>query len=143
MPEQVNNTPEWLDELLPLARVASENAWSPFSGVRVGAIVRDTSGRVYAGCNVESVSYGLTQCAERNALAAAIAAGVRAGEMDALLVFATGFDSLSPCGACRQVISELMARNAIIVACSDDQAPRAWTVEELFPDPFSLEGKSK
>lgn len=139
----MNSAPDWLDELLPIARTASDNAWSPFSGVRVGAVVRDINAKVYAGCNVESASYGLTQCAERNALAAAIAAGVRPGELDALLVFATGFDTLSPCGACRQVISELMSPDATIVACSDDRTPRTWTVEELFPDPFSLQGANK
>lgn len=139
----MNSTPEWLDELLPLAQATSGHAWSPYSGVRVGAVVRDSEGRLYAGCNVESASYGLTQCAERTALAAAVAAGVRPGELDALLVYATGFDTLSPCGACRQVISELMARHAVIVACSDDRALRSWTVAELFPDPFKLKGANK
>ncbi|NND45489.1 MAG: cytidine deaminase [Xanthomonadales bacterium] len=127
-----------VDELLPVARAASERAWSPFSGVQVGAVVRGPDGAHYAGCNVESASYGLTQCAERNALAAAVAAGAAVGKMDRMLIFAKGFDHISPCGACRQVISELMSEFAVIIACSDEHPPRAWTVGELFPEPFRL-----
>ena len=88
------------------ARTASGNAYSPYSGVRVGACVVDESGKVYAGCNVENSSYGLTQCAERNALAAAIAEGMQPGTAHTLLIYATGFETLAPCGACRQVLYE-------------------------------------
>lgn len=126
------------DELLGLARLASERAWSPYSGVKVGAVVVGQEGRRYTGCNVESASFGLTQCAERNALGAAIAGGEKPGSIAALLVYAKGFASLSPCGACRQVMSELMADDAVITACSDEQPPRTWQIGELFPEPFSL-----
>jgi cytidine deaminase len=129
-----------VEKLLPEARAVSTRAWSPYSGVRVGAVVLGGEGRTYTGCNVESASYGLTQCAERNALAAAIAGGERPGHIGAILIFATGFETLSPCGACRQVISELMSKDAVIVACSEQHAPRSWTITELFPDPFSLQG---
>lgn len=127
-----------IDALLPEAREASSRAWSPYSGAQVGAVVRASGGQTFVGCNVESASYGLTQCAERNALAAAVAAGVKPGEMDTLLIFARGFESISPCGGCRQVISELMGEFAVIIACSEDQPPSAWTVSELFPAPFKL-----
>lgn len=128
-----------VDELLPVARAASERAWSPFSGVQVGAVVRGPDGAHYAGCNVESASYGLTQCAERNALATAIAAGEKRGAITALLVYATGFESLTPCGACRQVMSELLAEDALIISCSDNQSPKVWTPDTLLPDPFTLD----
>lgn len=126
------------EELLALARLASERAWSPYSGVKVGAVVVGAEGRSYTGCNVESASFGLTQCAERNALGAAIAGGEKPGSMSALLVYANGFARLSPCGACRQVMSELMAEDAVITACSDEQPPTTWQIGELFPEPFSL-----
>ncbi len=85
--------------LYALAQSASDNAYSPYSGVRVGACLVDESGNVYSGCNVENSSYGLTQCAERNALAAAIAAGMQPGTAHTLLIYATGFETLAPGGA--------------------------------------------
>ena len=132
---------KWVDTLLPLARQASARAYSPYSGVNVGAVVVGENNSRHLGCNVENASYGLTQCAERNALATAIAAGEQKGRMSALLVYATGFESLTPCGACRQVMSELLAGDALIISCSDDQQPKLWTPDTLLPDPFSLDRK--
>ena len=128
-----------VDELLPLARSASESAYSPYSHIKVGAVVVGTDGSVFSGCNVENASYGLTQCAEVNALAAAMVAGEQAGKMTTLLVYASGFESLSPCGACRQVMSELLADDALIISCCDNGGVRSWTMRQLFPDPFTLE----
>jgi len=128
-----------VDELLPLARSASESAYSPFSHIKVGAVVVGSDGNVFSGCNVENASYGLTQCAERNALVAAIVAGEQAGTIKTLLVYASGFKSLSPCGACRQVMSELLADDALIISCSGNEEVRSWTMRQLFPDPFTLE----
>jgi cytidine deaminase len=138
MTDQVSGSELMTDELLALARLASERAWSPYSGVKVGAVVVGAERRRYTGCNVESASFGLTQCAERNALGAAIAGGEKPGSISVLLVYANGFASLSPCGACRQVMSELMAEDAVIMACSDEQPPRTWQIGELFPEPFNL-----
>jgi cytidine deaminase len=138
MTDRVSGSELMSDELLALARLASERAWSPYSGVKVGAAVVGSQGRHYTGCNVESASFGLTQCAERNALGAAIVGGEKPGSITALLVYANGFASLSPCGACRQVMSELMAEDAVITACSDERPPRTWQIGELFPEPFSL-----
>lgn len=125
--------------LLPLARAASDRAYSPYSGVRVGAAAVGEGDAIHLGCNVENASYGLTQCAERNALATAIAAGEKKGGIRALLVYATGFESLTPCGACRQVMSELLAEDAVVISCADGHEPRVWTPRGLLPDPFSLE----
>jgi len=134
----VRNTEKVVEELYACARSASDNAYSPFSGARVGACVVDDQGNVYSGCNVENSSYGLTQCAERNALAAAIAAGMLPGAAHTLLIFATGFDTLAPCGACRQVMSELMAKDALIVSCHSETEYRSWSIAELLPYPFVL-----
>jgi cytidine deaminase len=134
----VNASEKAVAELYTIARSASVNAYSPYSGAKVGACVVDESGNVYSGCNVENASYGLTQCAERNALAAAMAAGVRPGSAHTLLIYATGFDSLAPCGACRQVMSELLADDALIISCHSETDYRSWSIGELLPDPFIL-----
>jgi cytidine deaminase len=128
-----------IEQLLPLARQASQRAYSPFSGIKVGAVVLGADGKLHAGCNVENASYGLTQCAERNALASAIVAGESRGKMNVLLIFATGFETLAPCGACRQVMSELLSPDATIISCAENEAPKAWSVADLLPDPFTLE----
>ena len=123
--------------LAPAARAASANAHAPYSGLRVGAALRTANGAVHAACNVESASFGLTQCAERNALGTAVAAGVRPGAADALLVYVPGDRPLPPCGACRQVMRELLATDAVVVACCDTEAVLAWSLEALLPDAFT------
>ena len=125
-------------QLFVQAHKASERAYSPYSKVKVGACVIDEDGRTYTGCNVENASYGLTQCAERNALANAINAGMLPGRAQQLLIFATGFEVLAPCGACRQVISELMAKDALIISSVSETEFKSWTIGELLPDPFIL-----
>lgn len=134
----MSNTEKAIAMLFADARAASDNAYSPYSSARVGACVVDENGHVYSGCNVENASYGLTQCAERNALAAAINAGMNPGEARTLLIYATGFDVLAPCGACRQVMSELMAPDALVISCHSETEFRSWSIDELLPDPFVL-----
>ncbi len=120
------------------ARSASDNAYSPYSGAKVGASLLDDKGNIYSGCNVENASYGLTQCAERNALAAAVNAGMKPGTAHTLLIFATGFEVLAPCGACRQVMSELLADDALVISCHSETEFHSWSIGELLPDPFIL-----
>ena len=134
----MSNTEKAVAKLYTQARLASDNAYSPYSGAKVGACVVDDDGNVYSGCNVENSSFGLTQCAERNALAAAIAAGMRPGAAHTLLIYATGFESLAPCGACRQVMSELLADDAMVISCHSETDYRSWSIAELLPDPFIL-----
>jgi len=134
----VSNAEKAVAKLYARARLASDNAYSPYSGAKVGACVVDDDGNVYSGCNVENSSFGLTQCAERNALAAAIAAGMRPGAAHTLLIYATGFESLAPCGACRQVMSELLADDAMVISCHSETDYRSWSIAELLPDPFIL-----
>lgn len=125
-------------DLFEPAYRASQNAYSPYSGAKVGACVLDDQGNVYSGCNVENASYGLTQCAERNALATAVNAGMKPGGAHTLLIFATGFDSLAPCGACRQVMSELLASDALVISCHSETEYKSWAMSELLPYPFIL-----
>ena len=128
-----------LAELVALAREASAHAYSPYSGARVGAAVQCTDGRTFSGCNVENASYGLTQCAERNALNAAIAAGVPPRSMPALAIHASGFKKLAPCGACRQVMSELLADDAVVLCSNEGGEVERWRMVDLLPSPFVLE----
>jgi cytidine deaminase len=119
--------------LLDAARAASANAYAPYSKFKVGAAVLDSNGQIHSGCNVENASYGLTSCAERNAIATARAAGVR--EMSAILIYVQGDKLFEPCGACRQVMLELMPGSARVYS-ETDREQRRWTVSDLLPEPF-------
>jgi len=129
-----------LAALLAAARAARANASAPYSGFAVGAAVRAADGRMFAGCNVESSSYGLTICAERAALFAAVAAGATgAGRapLRALCVVAAGPRPVPPCGACRQVLFEHLAPDAPVwLVEADSGAAVRRTPAELLPDGF-------
>lgn len=118
------------DELLAVAWEAREMAYAPYSKFAVGAALQVADGRVFRGCNVENLSYGLTQCAERTAICAAVAAGAR--EFVMLAVVADTEVPISPCGACRQVMAEfgiprviLANRTEHLEFCLEDLLPRA------------------
>lgn len=127
-----------IEQLKQPALQACANAHARYSDFPVGAAVVSDDGGVYAGCNVENASYGLTICAERNALAHAVARGVRPRHVSGLLIYTPGDVPHSPCGACRQVMHELLDEEAVIVACCDGRTTRAWTVGELIPEPFKF-----
>ena len=120
--------------LVDAARAASANAYAPYSRFAVGAAVLAADGRLFTGCNVENASFGLTVCAERNAIAQAVAAGVR--DIVAVCVHTPTPEPTPPCGACRQVILEF-GRAEVTSACSGGTT-RRWTAEELLPGAFAL-----
>ena len=91
-------------QLLAAATAVRLRAYAPYSNFQVGAALLAKDGRIFTGCNVENLSYGLTICAERNAVFAAVAAGVR--EFEAIAIVADTREAISPCGACRQVMAE-------------------------------------
>lgn len=123
--------------LLAAAEIARENAYAPYSRYAIGAAVLGGKGRMYAGCNVENVSYGLSICAERAAVFAAIGAGER--QVQALAVVSEGQQPAMPCGACRQVLQEFAASADIpVVVATTDGAQRSTTLGELLPEPFRL-----
>lgn len=128
-----------MQKLKEHAQRACLNAHAPYSRFMVGSAVVDGQGRVFSGCNVENASYGLTMCAERNAIAAAVAAGVRVGELHSVLIYTPGDEPAAPCGACRQVIQEMMLPEAIVISCCDTETALQWTVEQVLPDPFRLD----
>lgn len=122
--------------LKPHAIRAAGFSYSPYSHFRVGAAVISDAGKIYAGCNVENGSFGLTQCAERAALTAAIADGVAPRSLSTLLIYIPGDTAHPPCGACRQVMDELMAEDSLVLSCCDGDAVLSWTRSEYLPDPF-------
>lgn len=129
-----------LPELVALLKSHAQNAasqsYSPYSKFKVGAAVIGEEGEIFGGCNVENASYGLTQCAERNAISAAIAGGLRAGTLVSLVVYTPGEHVCPPCGACRQVMHEMMAEESQVISCCDGDMYKTWTRKEYLPDPF-------
>lgn len=115
------------------AEAALEHAHAPYSRLHVAAAVLDRSGRVFTGVNVENASFGLTVCAERNALAAAVGAGAR--ELCAVVVVSSAPHAITPCGACRQVLIEL-AKDAQIRCYGRDGSTIALQARELLPHAF-------
>ena len=90
--------------LVAAARAARRKAYSPYSGVKIGAAVLTSDGRIFSGCNIENASYGLSCCAERTAIFNAVAAGAR--RIKAIAVAGESEEFTRPCGACRQVMVE-------------------------------------
>jgi len=124
------------EELLAAARKAREKAYAPYSHFHVGAAVLGASGGIYSGCNVENASFGLTCCAERNAIFAMVASGET--EMREILVIGESEEFLPPCGACRQVIAEFASPPTVVHMCDREGQSRDSTVAELVPFIFHL-----
>jgi cytidine deaminase len=116
------------DELIAVAWEARDKAYAPYSNFQVGAALLASDGRVYPGCNVENISYGLTNCAERVAIGAAVAAGVRSFEK--VVVVADTAQPISPCGACRQVLAEFGVKTVILANRTERLE---FSLEELLP----------
>lgn len=121
-------------ELLQAALDARLKAYAPYSKFLVGAAVRAESGRIYTGCNIENASYGLTVCAERNAIFAAVGAGERS--FTAICVVGDTQGPISPCGACRQVMAEFKVPKVYMANLQGDV--REASLEELLPYGFEL-----
>jgi cytidine deaminase len=117
-----------LEELKATARQASKYAYCRYSGFAVGAAVLTSSGDIFSGCNVENASYGLTICAERNAIFQAVAAG--ATTISRVVVYTPTLRPSSPCGACRQVIWEF-GSGALIYCFCDGAECIAASISEL------------
>lgn len=120
--------------LVEAAKEAFAKAYAPYSQFQVGAAALTANGKIVQGCNVENASYGLTVCAERNCLAQGVISGEQA--FSAIVIY-TNQDKLTPpCGACRQVIAEFLAPEALVMAVNHNNDTKQWTVNQLLPDAF-------
>jgi cytidine deaminase len=129
-------TQEQIDLLVETAKKVLVNAYAPYSQFQVGAAVLTQQGNIFTGCNVENVAYGLSICAERNAIANAVATEGNAIEIVAIAIANSRQVPCSPCGACRQVIQEF-GQQAIVVF----QGEAGWqslTIEQLLPQGFAF-----
>lgn len=124
--------------LLEAAKLARQAAYAPYSKFKVGAAVLTVDGAIYSGCNVENTSYGLTTCAERNAVAAAVAGGMQPGQLKAVAIVADTTEPCTPCGACRQVMLEFAAENCKVFATNTAGDVKKYLLDDLLPDAFKL-----
>lgn len=120
------------DTLIDAARAAQANAYAPYSRYRVGAALEAEDGRVFVGANVESASFGVTNCAERVALGAGVAAGARV--FTRLVLVTDSEPPVAPCGACRQALAEFGLE--LTVESVGRETAKRWTVAGLLPDAF-------
>lgn len=124
--------------LLEEAKKASEHAYSPYSNFSVGACVLYENNKKYTGCNVENASYGLSLCAERNAISNAISQG-ETSKIVAIAVYSPNQKKCLPCGACRQWLSEFsFDENVKIILEDDNNELLILTLEDIFPHGFKL-----
>ncbi len=119
-------------ELTAAASKARESAYAPYSKFTVGAAVLSKEGKVFVGCNVENISLGLTICAERSAIAAAVAAGHR--DFEAIAIVTDSKKPALPCGACRQVMAEFNSSMKVLAATVAGDAEQ-FSLKELIPLP--------
>ncbi len=125
-------------ELIEQAKKASGHSYSPYSNFAVGAALLLVDGQVVLGTNVENAAYGSTICAERNALGAAISNGFKPCDIKALAIYHDGEKIIRPCGACLQVMAELMGQDGLVIM-SSNQGYEKLRVKDLMPYAFSKE----
>ena len=123
-------------ELLKNAYEAMDNAYAPYSNFHVGACVKTKDGKYHKGANVENASYGLTNCAERSALFHVFSLGYRQDDIEAIAIVGQGNTLITPCGACRQVLVELLKRDTPIVLGTGEKV-LVTNIEELMPMAFT------
>ncbi len=122
-----------INELINKAKNAREHSYSPYSRFKVGAALKTKNGMVFTGCNIENSSYGLSICAEREAIFKAISAGER--DLDTIAVVTDSDKLTTPCGACRQVIWEFSKDMTVIVANLKGEK-KEFKIKELLAHPF-------
>ena len=123
------------ESLLRAAADVRQRAYAPYSGFRVGAALEADDGRVFTGCNVENASYPVALCAERGAVATAVAAGAR--RFVRIAISTEADEPVAPCGACRQVLSEFAPELEVISEAAGTVA--TWRLDDLLPARFVLD----
>jgi cytidine deaminase len=122
--------------VMEAARAAANRAYAPYSNFHVGAAIITGGGTVYSGSNVENVSYGLSICAERNAVTTMATTDPEDREIELVAVFSPNTSSCFPCGACRQVLREFGCKEVIV---EDGQGLRAYPFDQILPNAFGPE----
>lgn len=123
-------------DLIDEAIEARENAYTKYSGFKVGAVVVDESGNHHMGANVENASYGLSNCGERTAIFTGVTKGMK--KIEKICIVADTSGPVSPCGACRQVIKEFATDDTIIILANLKKDYKILSMEELLPYGFEL-----
>jgi cytidine deaminase len=123
-------------QLLDAARAAMRNAHAPYSKFKVGAALLTTTGKIFAGCNVENASYGMTNCAERTAIFSAVASLGPKMELKAIAIVNSHDAPCAPCGACRQVIYEFGPKATVYFQGA--KGHKELKITELLPEGFRL-----
>ncbi len=130
-PRPIAGAPQMLRDA---AFAAMENAYAPYSGFRVGAALLTTSGEIVAGCNVENSAYGETMCAERVAVAGAVAQGLKS--FQEIAIASESEEPAPPCGSCRQTMSEF-APDLRVTSYARNGKQITWRLAELLPEAFA------
>ena len=123
-------------ELINKAIEVSKNSYSPYSKFAVGACILTENNKIYTGCNFENSSFGLTICAERNAVGSAIADGER--KIKAIAIYSPNSEYCQPCGACRQVLFEFKSESGLDVITTGKNGLKITPIETLLPEGFNL-----
>ena len=124
------------EKIMNLAKEVAQKAYAPYSNFKVGACVLSQSGKTYTGCNFENSSYGLSICAERNAIGSMIADGE--SKIKAIAIYSPNMENCAPCGACRQVIYEFRSQDGTNVLTEINGEIVAQDITNLLPGGFSL-----
>jgi cytidine deaminase len=124
-----------IQELVQAAKTAADKAYAPYSKFKVGAALLTAAGKVFAGCNVENASYGLSICAEQVAIVKAVSSGET--NFKIMVIFTATEELTTPCGACRQVIAEFNPRMEVILVNKKGEM-KALNMNKLLAEPFSL-----
>ena len=122
------------DEMLKLALAAREEAHAPYSKFKVGACIKSNDGRLFVGCNVENMAYPQGQCAEASAIGAMVAAGGKS--ITEVVVVADGEPLCTPCGGCRQRLSEFASPDVVVHIAGLTGVRKSFTMGELLPHAF-------
>ena len=129
---------EQYQEILDVAFDAMKHAYAPYSRYHAGACVKTKDGKLIPGVNIENASFGLTNCAERSAVFAAYSLGYRKEDIEAIAIVSDGEKLAAPCGACRQVLVELLLQNTPIIL-SNGRESKLTNIAELLPMSFTSE----
>jgi len=126
-------------KLIDKAIEARENAYAPYSNFKVGAAILLKDGSYILGCNIENASYGLSNCAERTAIFKMISDGYKKDDVIAMAIVGSTKEPISPCGACRQVMNELLPKNCPIILANLDKKYIEYSNDSLLPYSFTEE----